>query len=136
MICKTLFLICVDMTTNRRKEMSKQNPRIIKRGRSKNVTFQAAIKAGTKSSPATPSTVVSMLLQPPKKWTPGHLKAARLKLSHNFLLSTIAGDYVPRDIEAGLLFFTRIYHHFLVKDRDHGLSPYALFSITKGQNTN
>lgn len=107
------------MTTKRHKRASKQGNRATKRRKSKNGASQAAIQA-PRSLPTKPSTVVSMLLQPPKNWTPRHLQVARLKLVDNALPSTIADD-LPRDVDAGLSFCTRLYRRLFVRDRDQGL---------------
>lgn len=113
------------MTAKRRRnKTSKQTHSIAKRRKSKNDV-----------PPARPlsSAEVSMLLQSPRKWTPRHLKVARLRLNDNALLTAIAEDYVPRDVYAGLPLFTRLYRRFFVWDRDHGLSPVHFLFLSESK---
>lgn len=43
-----------------------------------------------------------MLLEPPRKWTLKHLEVAKLKLLDNVFPAEIAGDFVPKDGDAGM----------------------------------
>ena len=45
---------------------------------------------------------VRMLLEPPRKWTLKHLEVAKLKLLDNVFPAEIAGDFVPKDGDAGM----------------------------------
>lgn len=45
---------------------------------------------------------VRMLLESPRKWTLKHLEVAKLKLLDNVLPADIAGDFVPKDGDAGI----------------------------------
>lgn len=62
--------------------------------------------------------------------TPRHLEVARLRLIDIASVTTIAGDYVPRDVYMGLPLYTKLYRRWFVKDHDQGLS---LFSLSPGE---
>lgn len=105
-----------EMATNRRKRASTQSNRAAERHKSKNKNSTSTHPLPAK--PSTTASTVSVLLQPPKKWTARHLEATRLKLNDNALSSTVSSnDHIPRDVS----FWTRMYRRLLVHDRDQGL---------------
>lgn len=56
----------------------------------------------------------------------------KLKLYDNASATTIAGDYVPKDVYTGLSLYTQLYRRLFAKDRDQSMSLFSL-SPDEGQ---